>query len=181
MEIYAQSWDNTTQLTGQKQFIIIRQCDQTWKPYKYSQTEIKDYVNRTMKLMEYYSDNDELFDAINNLTQDSDLAFLLRNLIPEICCQFVLPEVKYSNQIILMMPDNTEITMYTSQLSIYQKIKKSVFEILQSNYNKERTMKILCFGSVFWAIHNCILEGGKLEDLITGPLSIRIPKNNPFR
>lgn len=184
MEDYAEGWISDNQFKGEKQYIIIRQCDKTWSPSKYSKQNINKIIDETIDIMEECSmsfEYDNLYDNIKKLTKDIELAFELYCFIPDIYCQFIFPQ-KCSEKVTLVMSNKTEKTMYLSQFKIYEQIKKRIVERLHAEYNKEKFQKVLSFSSNFNAINKALNQGCELENLITSPMILIAPDNyNPFR
>lgn len=185
IENYAQSWDSYNEFKGEKQYIVIRQCDKTWTPSKYSNQNMNNIIDQAIDIIEKCSsssDYDNLFENINKVTKDIDLAFELYCFIPEIYCRIMIPQVQYSEEVIIVMPDETKKSMYLSQFNIYGKTKKRIFERFQSNFNKDKAQNILFISSNFKAINSALHQGSELENLITTPMMLTAPENyNPFR
>lgn len=182
---YAQSWNTNNQFNGKKQYIIIRQCDNTWKPSKHTKEQIKAYINSAIDLMENCTSEAEyelLFERISNLTNDEDLAYELFSLIPEIYCRITFPEVKYSDEIMLVYPDNIQKTLNLFKLSIYRHIESVALERLKENYDKDKHKNVLVLSGSFKALNDALQKNDTLEDITSGYLSLFVPENyNPLR
>nr|WP_314466261.1 DUF6348 family protein [uncultured Clostridium sp.] len=184
MEEYAKSWNTGNQFKGEKQFILIRQCDKTWKQGKYNYENLKMYVFGAMELFENCSteaDWEGLFVRIADLTGDIDLAIELYFFIPELYCKLTLPEIQYSDEVVLIKPDGSEINVYLSQLSRLTLIKRLVREKLHSGFDKDKYNHVLFQSATFRAINSALNQGGELENLATLPLAIDVTEDyNPF-
>jgi hypothetical protein len=185
MKEYAQKWEVNNQFKGEKQYIILRQCDKTWKPSKYDLNNMRKFVFGAIELFEECSSEEEynmLFENIARLTGDVDLASELFYFIPELYCQITLPEVGYSDEIIVVKPDQSQTSIYLSQISSYALIKKLVIEKFQTGFNKEKYQKVLYYSASFKAINDAILKGSKLENLACLPLMVNVYEHyNPYR
>lgn len=184
MEEYAKSWNTGNQFKGEKQFILIRQCDKTWKQGKYNYENLKKYVFGTIELFENCSteaDWEGLFERIADLTGDIDLAIELYSFIPEVYCKFTLPEIEYSDEVVLIKPDGSETNVYLSQLSRLTLIKRLIREKLQSGFDKDKYNHVLFQSATFKAINNALNQGGELENLAPLPLAIDVTEDyNPL-
>ena len=184
MEEYAKSWNTGNQFKGEKQFILIRQCDKTWRQGKYNYENLKKYVFGTIELFENCSteaDWEGLFESIADLTGDIDLAIELYSFIPELYCKFTLPEIQYSDEVVLIKPDGSKSNVYLSQLSRLTLIKRLIREKLNTGFDKDKYNHILFQSATFKAINNALNQGGGLENLATLPLAINVTEDyNPL-
>ncbi len=185
MEEYARSWNTRNQFKGEKQFIIIRQCDKTWRQEKYNYGNLKKYVFGAIELFENCSNQAEydlLFERIARLTGDLDLAIELYSFIPEIYCGITLPEIQYSDEISLIKPDGSRTNIFLSQLSNLALIKRLVREKLQFGFDKDKYNRILFQSATFKAINDALNQGSKLENLAVQPLAISVTEDyNPYK
>jgi hypothetical protein len=185
MEKYAESWNTGNQFKGEKQFILIRQCDKTWSQGKYNYENLKKLVFGTIELFENClteAEGDLLFERIAKLTGDADLAIELYSLVPEIYCEITLPEVQYSDEITLIRPDGSKTNVFKSQLSSLTYIKRLVRDNLQLGFDKEKYNRVLFQSATFNAINNALNQGSKLENLVISPLAIIVTEDyNPCR
>ncbi|SHI95611.1 hypothetical protein SAMN02745163_01104 [Clostridium cavendishii DSM 21758] len=180
MEEYAKVWRTEGNFKGEKQYIIIKQCDKTWKHSKYSEKEINTIINKTIDIIESYSNEknyDNLFEKIVAVTNNISLAFELYYFIPEVYCRIIFREVQYSDEFIIVMADETKKVIYLSQFKLYSQIKKIVFNRIKSNIDNTKLKNILLLSYNFSVINATINEGKKLEDLSILPKMLIAPKN----
>lgn len=185
MEEYAKSWNTGNQFKGEKQFILIRQCDKTWKQGKYNYENLRKYVFGAIELFENCSTQAEwevLFERIAKLTGDIDLAIELYSFVPEVYCEITLPEIQYSDEIVLIKPDGSKTTVFLSQLSSLAFIKRLIREKLQFGFDKDKYNRVLFQSATFKAINDALIQGAKLENLVISPLTINVNEDyNPYR
>jgi hypothetical protein len=185
MEEYAKSWNTGNQFKGEKQFILIRQCDKTWKQGKYNYENLRKYVFGAIELFENCSTQAEwevLFERIAKLTGDIDLAIELYSFVPEVYCEITLPEIQYSDEIVLIKPDGSKTTVFLSQLSSLAFIKRLIREKLQFGFDKDKYNRVLFQSATFKAINDALNQGAKLENLVISPLTINVNEDyNPYR
>lgn len=185
IEEYLETTDANTQFKSEKQYLIIKQSNLTWSPDKYSPNQLRSIIHATIDLMYNCSTQDEyelLLDNINYLSQDPHLSFELYCFIPEIYCQLVIPEVQYSNQVIIVLPNQTRYQLYLSQFKVYSSLKKVIQERIQTNKSPDESRKILYFSSNFDAINQALNNGREPRNLVMKTSILPAPAGyDPFR
>jgi len=184
MREYAEGFDNSNSFRGEKQYIIIRQCDKTWSSSKYSEKDLESFINKTIDMMGECSNSLQyrnLLGRIESLTKDLNLAFELYCFIPELYCRIALREVNYSEEIIIVMPNGEKKSMYLSQFSICRKIKKIIYKRIELGDSTEKLKKVIMLSASFGAINDAVMKGSKIADLAVGALIFSAPENyKPF-
>lgn len=166
---YAEGWNTKGQFKVEKQYIIVRQCDKTWRFNKYADIDFIELVNKSIDIM-IESNYDNFLDKTTSEIGDDNLAFELCSFIPELYCRILFREVKYSDEVIIERLDGTRKIMYLSQFYVFNKIKNIVYRRIQSEADREKVKKILAFSASFNAINKALFDGSRLEDLAVGPI-----------
>lgn len=121
----------------------------------------------------------ELINKINELTSNFSLAWELYCLIPAAYTRLVVKEVTYSNEVIINTAKGKQVKKQLSDFKIYRSIQSVVQQKIIEGKNAKIEM-ILFLSSEFNAIHNAILSGSKMENLVLSPMMMFAPDNYVF-
>jgi hypothetical protein len=88
--------------------------------------------------------------------------------------RLVVTDVTYSNEVVLNFGNGKKEKKLLSNMNIYNSILRVVQEKINEGKN-EKIEKILFLSAEFNAIHNAILNGGKMENLVLSPLMLFVP------
>ena len=170
IEDMAKNWKNK-KFASHKQFFILKQDKETLKDYPYTNTDIYDAVEKSLMLYEkVMNDGREglYFDVLKEFLGDISLAQDIYNFIPEICAEFAIEDVKFSEKVQMNYRGNIR-TFYKSQLAAYYPIRRGFAWVLGKNSlkNTQRVFESLLKSSAsFNAVNNALNDGSKLENLI---------------
>ncbi|MDP4145451.1 MAG: hypothetical protein Q8936_13360 [Bacillota bacterium] len=142
--------------------------------------DITDLIYQVINVMESYteSDNEEdIVERIETLTKNSTLTWELYCFIPTVYGRILFPEVKFSDEAIIIMPDGSEHTKLLYDFFTYNHVKKVVVEKLKLKISRDKIEKVLLLGAEINALNNALNDGSQLSDLIMGPLMLRAPEN----
>lgn len=164
-----------------KQFILLIQKDETYKPAPYTQDQVRELVYDTIERMKTI-DSDESYRTVTaeimaNCPSNS-LAREMITFIPEIYCCVVLNTGERDGIIAIDEEAGNKWDMKRSQLRGYGWIDGAVYRYIREKApSKEDNMKILGISSRFKAAYQAITNGAKLEDLVFSELIYRINKD----
>ncbi len=170
-------WKIQDVLYSEKQIFILIQGDNTYVPYNFTKTHVSNII---MKALDLYKECDSLekynnlYTQIFNFCVDNSLTTELFCFIPEIFCEFIFPEVKYSDQIILLK-GNEKIKLFKEQLMSYNLIYDIVERTIKSGYyQNSEIMNIVFKSSLFNAINKALNNGSKMESLCMTSLAFNV-------
>ncbi len=174
----ADKWNINDILYSEKQCFVLIHDNATYKPYKYSNEELKIITEKA--IIEYgkcdtyekhKAYNQELYES----TKDLSLACELYLFIPEIVCEFICNDATFVDSVIIFKNDS-QITMYKEQITSYNTIFKCVYEMINtSKLDNQQIKHILLCSSSYKAIYNALQQGGKMNDFKMKPLEIDVP------
>ena len=140
VEEIAKGWNNKS-FKSEKQFVILKQEEETTIPYPYTENDIYDKVVIACKLAEKcYKKNDyDVYDLqrLQKLIKDADLSDELYLFIPEICAEDIF---EISSQDIVAInygSGGLKEEFYKTQIYSYSMIKDSIFRVLESGLFSE--------------------------------------------
>ncbi|MDO3680336.1 hypothetical protein [Paenibacillus ehimensis] len=119
--------------------------------------------------------HEEIIERISHCTKDERLAWELYCLIPSVYCRMIIKEVQYSNEMIVIFPDDTQQQALLSDNQVYKAIQGVVADKFSGEIDNAKIQNILFQSSEFNAINNALNDGSSLEDLMTGPLVMFAP------
>ncbi|MBW6410986.1 DUF6348 family protein [Clostridium weizhouense] len=170
-------WKIQDTLYSEKQFFVLIQVDSTYTPYKFTQQQIS---NITMKALDLYKKCDSqeryenLYIQIFNFCNDITLANDLFCFIPEIFCELLFPEVKYSEKIILLR-EHEKIELFKEQLMSYYMIYNLIQRTIKNSYyEKDELMNIVSKSASFNVINQALNNGSEMKDLCMNALSFNV-------
>ncbi|WP_315076718.1 DUF6348 family protein [uncultured Clostridium sp.] len=170
-------WKIQESLYSEKQIFILIQEENTYVPYNFSKIHVSHIITRALDLykecdsVEKYNN---LYTQIFNFCADNSLTTELFCFIPEIFCEFIFPEVKYSDQIILLKGDE-KINLFKEQIMSYNLIYDIVEKTIKSGcYENSEIMNIVFKSSLFNAINKALNNGSKMESLCMTSLAFNV-------
>ncbi len=169
---------NVSGFASQKQFFFIEQDAATIQPYPYwGEKGEKELIGKVLKAVQLFcaSDTKEAFDSLQERLeeqlQDVTLATECRLFLPEMCAEDAgrQREVKFSDAVDFLMPNQEKVTVYKHQLTDYYEIENALFTAFGQGIFGEETNAIyqsLVGTSAICDVLGKAMEGGsKLEDL----------------
>ncbi|NFQ09458.1 DUF6348 family protein [Clostridium sp. CMCC3677] len=170
-------WKIEEALYSEKQIFVLIQGKNTYVPYNFTPIHIS---NITMKALDLYKQCDSaekynnLYTQIFNFCADNTLTTELFCFIPEIFCEFIFPEVKYSDEIILLK-GNEKIQLFKEQIMSYNLIYDIIERTIKSGYyENSEIMNIVFKSSLFNAINKALNNGSKMESLCMTSLAFNV-------
>lgn len=140
---------------------------------------LEEIIKKTIYLMENcnnFKSEAEFLNRINEFTNNTSLAWELYCLIPIAYTRIVITDVQYSDEAILNFSNGKQEKKLLSNMKTYNVINKLVKENINKGKN-EKIETILFLSAEFNAIHNAILNGSKIENLVLSPLMLFVPDN----
>lgn len=164
-----------------KQFILLIQKDETYKPAPYTQEQIKELTYNAIECMKEIDSQESYQNITMEIARSLPVNSLAREMIafiPEIYCGVVLNVGERDGIIALDDESGTKWEMKRSQLRSYGWIDGAVYRYIREKApSKEENMKILGLSSRFKAAYQAITNGAKLEDLVFSELMYRVDKD----
>ncbi|GAA0076009.1 hypothetical protein UT300005_03870 [Clostridium sp. CTA-5] len=177
---HIKDWKVQEPLYSEKQFFVLIQDENTYTPYNITQKQIS---NITMKALDLYKKCDSqeryenLYIQIFNFCNDITLANDLFCFIPEIFCELLFPEVKYSEEIILIR-EHEKIKLFKEQLMSYNLIYDIVQRTIKNSYyEKDELMNIVSKSASFNVLNQALNDGSEMKDLCMNALSFNVIKD----
>ncbi|MBU7320499.1 hypothetical protein [Paenibacillus oleatilyticus] len=142
------------------------------------ENELIQSIRHAIEIMEHADSEspEEIIEKIGQYTKDERLAWELYCLIPSVYCRMIVQEVRYSNEMIVIFPDDTQQKALLSNHRVYEVIQSVVADKLSGEIDNGKIQNILFQSSEFNAINNALNGGSALEDLMTGPLVVFAPE-----
>ena len=169
-EDMAGTWKNK-KFASHKQFFILKQDKETLKDYPYTNADIYDAVEKSLVLYEKVMNDgkeDLYLQVLAEFLGDTSLVQDIYHFIPEICAEFAIEDVQFSEKVQMNFRGSTR-TFYKSQLGAYYPIMNGVAAVLGKNSlkNTQRVFESLLYSSAsFNAVNNALNDGSKQENLI---------------
>ncbi|MCM3273565.1 hypothetical protein [Paenibacillus elgii] len=142
------------------------------------ENELIQSIHHAIEIMEHADSEspEEIIEKIAQYTKDERLAWELYCLIPSVYCRMIVKEVQYSNEMIMIFPDDTQQQSLLSNNQVYKLIQNVVADKFSGEIDNKKIQNILFQSSEFNAINNALNDGSALEDLMTGPLVVFTPE-----
>ena len=170
IEDMAKQWKNK-KFASHKQSFILKQDKETLKDYPYTNADIYDAVEKSLILYEKVLNDgkeDLYLQVLNEFLGDKSLALDIYNFIPEICAEFAIEDVRFSEKVQINFRGSAR-TFYKSQLATYYPVMNGLARVLDGNTlkNTQRVFENLLYSSAsFNAVNNALNDGIKQENLI---------------
>ena len=178
IEEYAKTWNIKTDLCSLKQFFIIKQDDETYNEYMFSEDTVKEFTNEAIKIIAKCNCK-EKFETLDNeiykITGNVNLAYEIRSFIPEILCELVFDDASYTDKIMIVKENEEENTIcYKNQFTSYNWIH----DIVANNYynsklTEDEVKTIVCLSASYNALNKAIKQGAKIGDLKNVGIGLR--------
>lgn len=158
----------TSQFGSHKQFIILKQSEETYIQQPFTKEEISKCVEAAMVLFEKIEDEQyEYFpQMLERLVGDKNLAWELYSFIPEFCAQNAFNNLKYPETILMNYKGKTH-EYYTTQLFSYYAISNGIFSTFNKGSLKD-TNKVyreyISVSSTYSAICSAREQGSNIEE-----------------
>ena len=154
-----EKWDNEG-FSSCKQFIFLRQHEDTLLPYPYREEQIIERTKEAVRLFAKYVNDPSLdFEAYHDelvtlCEGDKSLAEELRVYMPEFCAEHAFDKPSYPETLHLKWEDDgREVTCYQAQMASYNAIGKGLAQAWDEDYFTDEVYQALVSMS---AIYNVI-------------------------
>lgn len=141
---------------------------------------MKKCAEYAISVFENYKADDNVLGLVNKIaefTKDVNLAWEFFWFIPAIYLRTVLNGLKYTDTVILVMPDNRNISSKLYDYKSYVIAVDVVIQSLQMKKSQEQIQKVLFLSEEFKTLQQAISNGSKPEDLEAKPMVLMAPVN----
>lgn len=160
---YAEKWD-TKDFGSQKQFFFLRQLDETYVPYPYTEEDIADAVHIAVQLYQkcLKDPDDSRYRALlTEQLNDQSLAEEIRNFLPEMCAENAFQAIQ-SMECIGIFRGERQTDVYKTQLASYYWINKALQEEFQRSFPNELFSAFVSVSSMYGAVCKAKEKGADL-------------------
>ncbi|WXR60934.1 DUF6348 family protein [Peptostreptococcaceae bacterium AGR-M142] len=173
----ASKWNIQTPLYSQKQFFVLIDKEAKKETNKISKELINEYIQKAIdefSKCKTYEDLEDVDEKIYDVVKNDNRAFELICFVPQIMCELLYSQMDFSDELILLK-ENSQISMYKSQISICNHIYKKLAYMLSRDLIDEQTKTmILCYSSSFKAMSTAVSNGQDLSNTIISPLVLNV-------
>ena len=167
---YAQTWENHQTFHTEKQFAVLIQDAETFKPYKFTAEKIRDYVLQIIPMFEKVSSKEEfqaMHDRILKLTGDNNLTDELTVFIPEIYSRIIM-KIKADDTVLpVMKGEQNPVPYRASQVRSYSYTEDAVFNyIMRTKPEKETVQNMLACSASYATVAKAVKDGSEPKNLI---------------
>lgn len=179
IEKYARGWENIGSYYTEKQCVFFVQDDTTYEICPYSRKEAIDGALRFIKLFESGKEYEAIYEDRESFAKTKDLAAELFFLIPEIYCEVIINNVKYSDIVVIMKESGEVESVHTSQMRVYNYIKEAIYTHLDREHpSDEKIFNVISLSARYLSISSALKKGEEeLENLNSAYLTIPVDKN----
>ncbi|MBU5442534.1 DUF6348 family protein [Paenibacillus sp. MSJ-34] len=155
------------EFASQKQFILLRQSEETYTPYPYQAEDIA-AATRTAVRMFMECDTQEKYEEfpvrLAEQLQDASLGQELYSFLPEICAEHAFDKLTYQEEMLLHKGE-TAFPVYRTQLASYYMIYDALFEGFRTDqFDDEAYKQYVGVSSIYSVICNAREQGADLLD-----------------
>lgn len=179
IEEYARGWENIGSYYTEKQCVFFVQDDTTYEICPYSRKEAIDGALKFIKLFESGKEYEAIYEDRESFAKTKDLAAELFFLIPEIYCEVIINNVKYSDIVVIMKESGEVESVHTSQMRVYNYIKEAIYTHLDREHpSDEKIFNVISLSARYLSISSVLEKGEEeLENLNSAYLTIPVDKN----
>ena len=136
----------------------------------------KDLIEAAINIYLNYEAYDEVWDEIKKLTPSKSMVVMLYAFIPEVFCQFYLPDVHHSPYYIIHGENNDREYELKSN-GVYNEIYLLILNNWQQYKDTADILKVAGTSAKFHSINNLLLQNPstQINEIITSPLVIINP------
>lgn len=182
LEQYVKDWPSSNTYMAQMQYIIIRQSDKSWNENREKDIEnekfMKSCAEYAIEVFENFKPEDSVEGLVNKIaefTKDINLAWEFYWFIPAIYCRILLRGPKYTDTVVLVLPDDRRIFRKLYDYESYVIGVDVVIQKLQTNADKEKVQKLLFLSEEYRSLQQALSSGNKPEDLQAIPMVLMAP------
>lgn len=184
LEEHVKGWTKTNSYMAQMQYIVIRQTDKSWNENREKDIEYEKFMKScaeyAISIFEDFKPEDSAEGLVNKIaefTKDINLAWEFYWFIPAIYCRMLVRGPKYTDTVVLVLPDDRRIFRKLYDYEAYVIGVDAVIQSLQMNKDKEKVQKVLFLSDEFKSIQQALNSGHKPEDLHAVPMVLMAPVN----
>ncbi len=174
----ANGWEIQQALYSEKQFFVLIQDEETYRPYPLTQKEVDSY---TLNALLLYRECDSeaaykgLFDKILAICPNKSLATELYTFIPEIFTEIIFSDVHYSDEILLIKGEERH-QIFRHQLSSYDWIYNVVERTIRAGYfEKSQVDPIIRCSASLNSINDALSKGTQMANLSMLGIAVPVP------
>lgn len=182
IEEYIKGWPASNSYMAEMQYIVIRQSDKSWNESREKDIEKENFDKKcaeyAISVFEDYSPDDNVEGLINKIaefTKDINMAWEFYWFIPAIYCRVLLGGPKYSDTVVLVLPDDRKIYKKLYDFESYVIGVDVVLQRIQTNQNQEKFQKVLFLSDEFKALQQALAGGSRPQDLQAVPMVLMAP------
>ncbi|OPZ92996.1 MAG: hypothetical protein BWY74_01330 [Firmicutes bacterium ADurb.Bin419] len=179
---YVKDWPENKSYMAQMQYIIIRQSDKSWNENREKDIEndkfMKSCAEYAISVFENFRPEDSVEGLVNKIaefTKDINLAWEFFWFIPAIYCRMLLRGPKYTDTVVLVLPDDRRIFRKLYDYEAYVVGVDAVIQSLQTNEDKEKIQKVLFLSEEFKSLQQAVSSGNNPENLQSIPMVLMAP------
>ncbi|WCF10717.1 DUF6348 family protein [Paenibacillus thiaminolyticus] len=152
---------------SQKQFILLRQSEETYTPYPYQAEEIAAAVRTAVQMFMECDTQEKYEDFPERLAerlQDVSLAEELYSFLPEICAEHAFDMLTYNEECLLFRGEDS-FPVYRTQFASYYIIAAALFEGFRTDqFDDEVYRQYIGTSSIYSVICQAKEEGADLVE-----------------
>ncbi|MDF2938845.1 MAG: hypothetical protein K0Q90_4218 [Paenibacillaceae bacterium] len=161
---YVREW-NTQGFGSQKQFFFLKQEEETYTPYPYSEEQLAGFTRQAIQLYRRSAEQgsyEDYYDALLTQLDDHHLAEELYSFLPEMCAEHAFTSLSYPESFSIHRGE-TDITVYKSQLASYYPIQNALLhELGGDEFTDELYKAFIAVSSVYSVICSAKEQGADL-------------------
>ncbi|MGG3837687.1 DUF6348 family protein [Paenibacillus thiaminolyticus] len=150
---------------SQKQFILLRQSEETYTPYPYQAEEIAAATHTAVQLFmecDTQEKYEEFPERLAERLQDASLAEELYSFLPEICAEHAFDSLTYNEECLLFRGEES-FPVYRTQFASYYLIYDALFEGFRADqFDDEVYRQYVGTSSIYSVICKAKEEGADL-------------------
>lgn len=159
----------TIRFSFDREFLLLIQNEETWKPCPFTKQEVGELVFRSIRLMQEIHDevsSQQISHAIRNGAPERSLGKELVAFIPEVICQTVVQFMDNDGLMPVVNFGKPDVELKKTQVRSYGYIEDAVFQYLnKQNPTEDEVNQLLAMSKKFQVLSEAIENKTKLEDL----------------
>ncbi|HBB72142.1 MAG TPA: hypothetical protein DCZ71_05990 [Ruminococcus sp.] len=173
--------DDTENYASDKQFVLLIQKDETFVPAPYTKEQVKEQTYAAIEKMMEIEDQESYQRVMTEIIDScpwKSLGYELAAFIPEMYTGIVL-NIGAGDGLNARKKESGEtVSMKRSQVRSFSWIDSAVYRyIREKKPGREENLKVMGISSRFRAVHQAILNGSKMEDLVFSEMMYNVPED----
>lgn len=175
---YAKKWKNVSSYYAEKQCVFLLQNDSTYEVCPYTREDVIELTIRLIKIFENGKTSQEIILDLKDSDKKSNLIKELVFLIPEIYCEVILNNLKYSDIIVLMEENGKNEIIHSTQMRNYNYVKEAIYTYFEKNKPSDSDIfKVISQSKRYLKIDEEFKKGKDFKDIECGYLVLPIDKD----